>query len=447
MMNEKGGIKLSTLIGILLVLVLILFTMVVYVKVRDKKSGTEPVETNTAQVNNTTVQTPVTPTESTTDEFSTSFLKMENNNQNMIYSPLSIKYALKMLQEGANGNTYDQINKVIGNLNLTTYKNVENKLSLANSVFIRDTYSQYVRPEYTDLLVNKYNAELKIDKFENATNANNWIEDKTLGLIKNMLKDNQVAKPNVEMLLINALAIDLEWKDSFGFGDTSGQEFYLDNGEEMVATMMHQKTSSDSTSYYISENETALSMDLEEQEGQKLEFVAIMPKQDLKEYVKNLDKQQIDNVLSNMKSASSTKAGVKISIPKFKFDYDLNLKQDLINLGITDVFEEVSADFSKMAKLEETGRNLYVDDALHKATIDFSEKGIKAAAVTVMMMMEATAIQEPTEPIEIKIDRPFAFIIKDKNTGEIWFVGTVNEPNSWENDKREYTEKNNLWGF
>lgn len=97
-----------------------------------------------------------------------------------------------------------------------------------------------------------------------------------------------------------------------------------------------------------------------------------------------------------------------------------------------------------MADLEKTGKNLYVSDALHKANIDFSEKGVKAAAVTVFAVMDATAMMEPKQPIEVKIDKPFVFLIRDKETKEIWFVGTVYEPNSWEKDKTEYEQKDSM---
>ena len=94
------------------------------------------------------------------------------------------------------------------------------------------------------------------------------------------------------------------------------------------------------------------------------------------------------------------------------------------------------ADFSDMSQ-----EKLFVGDALHKANIDFTEKGVKAAAVTVFMMMSATAIQDRVQPEVVKIDKPFLFVIKDKETDEIWFTGTVYNPNSWEKDKADYAYK------
>lgn len=81
--------------------------------------------------------------------------------------------------------------------------------------------------------------------------------------------------------------------------------------------------------------------------------------------------------------------------------------------------------------------DFFVNEALHKANIDFTEKGIKAAAVTVIGIKDTASIREE-EPEEIKFDKPFMYIVRDKKTGEIWFVGTMYEPNSWEKDQIDY---------
>lgn len=367
-------------------------------------------------------------------DFTTSFLKMENDKKNMIYSPLSIKYALKMLEEGAEGNTKAQINDVLGNLSLTKYDNIGNVLSLANAVYIRDTYSSYVKDSYKNNMSQKYNAEIKYDEFKNAKNVNTWIENKTLGIIKNMLKDNIVQNPNTEMLLINALAIDMEWESRFQDKDTYGADFHLANGETMKATTMHKETSIDSISYYKDNKLTVLSMNLQKYEDKQLEFIAIMPNDNLSEYVKTFDVAELNNITKKLTKASATRSGLEISIPKFSFDYDLKLKDDLTNLGITDAFDKDLANFSNMSN-----RELYASDALHKANIDFTEKGVKAAAVTVIVLMDKAMVMEKDKPEEVKIDKPFVFVIRDKDTDEIWFVGTVYEPNSWEKDKAEYS--------
>ena len=435
MKNQFGGVKLITIIGAILIFTVILLVIIVFAGLNDN----EEVSKNNILTNTYTSDT----SEDIKVEnanFELSFLKLEDKQENIIYSPLSIKYALKMLQEGANDNTYTQIEEIVGNSNLPVYRNIENTLSLANGIFIRDTYYQYVKDDYKNILVSKYNAEIRQDGFQSAKNVNNWIEEKTFGKIENMITDELVTNPDSQMLLINALAIDMEWEVQFEDENTSGRQFYLADGTEMTTTMMSRESSSDDISYYIGDGITALTMDLKEYDGTQLEFMATMPNTNLEQYVDSLTMDKIEEITQNLNSASNTRAGVRINIPKFEFDYDMDLKADLMSLGITDAFDEFLADFSNMANLDETQKNLYVSDALHKANIEFSEEGVKAAAVTVFGMMGDTLIGVENEvPIEININNPFVFLIRDKNTKEIWFIGTVYEPNSWEDDKQDYS--------
>ncbi len=426
-MKENKQIKISLKMAIILIIiVLLIIGIVTTILINLTKNNTNEIPKQ-GYISQTSPDS--------NEDFSIKFLQMENNNSNMIYSPLSIKYALNMLNEGANGNTKTQIENIIGNLSLTKYDNIKNILSLANSIYIRDDYEKYVKKEYIKQLTQKYNSEVKYDSFNNAYNINKWIENKTLGIIKNMLKDETVQNPDNKMMLVNALAIDMEWLDSFDAEYTHGKDFNLANGNKMTATTMHKETSKDTVSYYKDQDVTSLTMDLKQYNDTQLEFIAVMPNNNLSDYINEFKIDDLNNIIEKSTPASETKNGVDISIPRFSFDYDLKLKDDLINLGITDAFNQNSADFSNMTN---SPNGLYVGDALHKADIDFTEKGIKAAAVTVILMTENAAIVDENKPIELKFDKPFLFAIRDKNTGEIWFVGTVYEPNHWENDKLDY---------
>ena len=440
-MEEKNNtikINLITMIVLIVIVIVIVIGIISVILNKSKSSKeNEVAEQKTSQFENKAENTTSSYTEVDTDtntdiDFSFEFLKMENEEENIVYSPLSIKYALKMLSDGANGNTKTQIDRVIGNANLTKYNNIDNVLSLANALYLRDVYGRFVKDDYKNTLVNKYNAEIKYDGFENANNINKWIEDKTFGQIKNMVQDEIVTNPDTQMLLINALAIDMAWKDEFEAEDTNGGTFYLIDGNTINATMMHKQTKSDNISYYKDDDITALAMDLEEYEDEQMEFVAIMPNDNLSDYIENFSTNDYENITDNLTLASESNEGLNITIPRFSFDYNLKLKQDLKNLGITDAFEP-GADFSNMADT-----TLCVDEALHRSNIDFSEKGVKAAAATVIVMMENVVAVSEDEPVEIKIDKPFMYFIRDKKTGEIWFVGTVYEPDSWENDSDDY---------
>ena len=352
-----------------------------------------------------------------------------------------------MLEEGALGNTLDEISKVVGNSTLTKYESIGKAFSLANSLFIKDTYYKNVKTEYIDTLQEKYDAEIIKDEFKDAKNANQWIEDKTLGIIKDMLEDKAVQ--NAVMLLANALAIDMVWVSNFSLKNTGGQRFFLDDGEEMEATTMYQKFYNNNLSYAIDEDKTVVTMNLMNYDAYdyQFEFMAIMPNSTLNTFVENVSKEQIQEIDEKLTPATEVNDGVILRIPKFKFDYDLNLKDDLENLGIKDAFDADNANFTNMANIKNTEENLYVSDALHKADIEFSEEGVKAAAVTVMIMnMVGSAMPVPKFPIDIIINKPFMFIIRDKATKDIWFTGTVYEPNLWENDKSDYSPSRPVYG-
>jgi serine protease inhibitor len=122
------------------------------------------------------------------------------------------------------------------------------------------------------------------------------------------------------------------------------------------------------------------------------------------------------------------------TIPKFKYNYNMDLKEKLIALGVTDVFDAKKADLSKLVK----GQS-YIAKSLHAANIEFTEYGIKAAAVT---LMGGVGNAEPctyTEKMKVKeidltFDKPYMYIIRDKKTGEVWFTGSVVEPTEFTNN-------------
>ena len=450
-------------------------------------------------------------------EFDLSFLKEENPKKNMIYSPLSIKYALKMLEDGSEGESKTQIFNALGDYKFTKYR-ISSHLSLANSLFIRERYKNDIKKEYINLLKNKYEADVIFDSFESPDNVNSWISKKTLNLIPNMIDEISDDK---NFILINALGIDMEWKDKFckeyGLGQTgyySHEKFEWFSKDELIETKFNKKTETVSSmeaiasinnydivkelgeddirstvgneykkylkkefsqswlkesvekeidiykkygklkrensdfegscledygfklndvlnmyskissideisedeinkavnkcmdsyieeintnyrkvefnnefSLYDDEDVKVFAKDLKKYNGAELQYIGIMPKKDnLDNYVKNINEEKIKNIIKNLKELKSEnfKEGVVTYItgliPKFKFEYELNLKDDLIKLGITDVFEEGKANLIEICNDEDA----YINSALHKANIEFTQEGIKAAASTII---------------------------------------------------------------
>lgn len=188
---------------------------------------------------------------------------------------------------------------------------------------------------------------------------------------------------------------------------------------------------------YTDDNVKVFAKDLKEYDGKSLQYIGIMPKEEkLSSYIKNSTSTSINNLINNLKEIkleNFTPGKVtKITgyIPLFKFDYELNLTDDLKKLGITDVFDESKADLSNLTN----DTNAYISEASHKSTIEFSNDGIKASAVTeVGGLGNASAgfehlYEVPVEIIDMTFDKPYMFLIRDKSTGEIWFAGRVYEP-------------------
>ncbi len=376
---------------------------------------------------------PYNPNNVVLDGFTFAPLKLEASEDNLVYSPLSVKYALSLLSEGAQGETKEEIDKLIKDLGLTKYENIDKVLSLANSIFIRDIYSDKIKTDYINLLKEKYNAEVIFDEFKNADNVNKWIENKTFNIIKDMLSDDLVQNPAVKLLLINALAIDMAWSTEFNPENTTSRPFTNGKGQEVNVAMMHK--TSETNEFYQDEDFSVLSMPFRDYNGTNLEFISIMPNQgNLKEIITKDDMNStITNLLDKLHSPSNQE--LSISIPRFEYEFKTSLKNDLIQMGIKKAFKS-DADFSLIG-----GNDLFVDDVLHKANIKCSEKGVKAAAATVIIMKDNAMPFEPDskEKIYLNFNKPFMYIIRDTKTKEVWFVGTVYEPLLWDNVKGDYS--------
>lgn len=357
------------------------------------------------------------------------FLKLENNGKNIIYSPLSIKNGLALLSAGAAGKTATEINNVLGDTEVPKYQNIPDRLSLANAVFIKDTFKNEVIPSYISTIQDNYNGEVIYDSFESSTNMDNWVSQKTFGLINNI---GIQPSADLRIVLTNALAIQMDWRSRFYNDYTHGNSFYSQDGSEIRVATMHKETTNGSIKYYTDDNITALSMPLDStSDNINLDFIAVMPSDGVDNYIAADSYSNIDNIINNLMPANTPKDGIAISIPKFKFDYELDFKSDLNAMGIISAFNSRTADFSNMA----TGP-LYVSDAVHKADISFSETGIQTAATTAHGFPLGGVEEEP-QPVIINIDHPFLFLIRDADNGVVWFTGAVYQPNLWENNEAE----------
>lgn len=525
--KEKKQLKISLGTAILLFIIILLITAMVVVAVyfKNEKPNTGESKVGDTEVTDTKKAFKYALKSNSLEDFDLRFLQLENERKNKIYSPLSIKYALAMLNEGTEGESKEQISNLIGDYKPNKYVNSAN-MSLANALFIRDTYKNSVKENFVNNLKTKYNADVEYDSFTSAKKMNSWISDKTLELIKDMIDDSSVSDLN--FALINAVAIDMDWKDKFlvhdnydnymdadyqhekyswmapqnllssnfegvknrisGMGiiasvnnydivNTLGEDnirktvgdafrkylnedpdgnasYYLEgkNVETAVKEYLDEyikeinnnyKMVNKNTDFYVYQDEKVKSFakDLKEYNGTTLQYVAIMPEENLDKYISNITAEEINKIIGNLKDINKRenfKEGVITQvvgyIPKFKFDYDLNLIKDLNDMGVKDIFDENKANLKGV-----TDEKAYINQAKHKANIEFTQDGIKAAAATFIGGAGAGEMFDylydvPVEKIDLTFDKPYMFVIRNKETGEVWFAGTVYEPLSLEDE-------------
>lgn len=511
--QKKKPDKLFVVLIVLVCIIILLITYILYGDVLFKKNNTITNDQHTNEVATSKYRM----SGNGLENFDLTFLGLENNEKNIVYSPLSIKYALEMLSDGANGTSKAQIDALVGDYTAKKYSNNAN-MSFANAMFINDTYKDNVKNDYTTNLSTKYNAEIIYDSFATSNNLNKWVSDKTFNLINNLFDDVS----QYQFILTNALAIDMNWTNclqsaasgkcnnewydihyehenysatigvivgddtypSVKFDDnkvnakateigasinnydivnTLGEDYirktvgakyeeYLKEndyqGDPDVNTYMdyyikelnsNYKKIDTSTdfSFYTDDSVKVFAKDLKEYNGTTLQYIGIMPNNEtLSNYIKENDSTSLNSTISKLKTIelnnfeSGKVTQITGYIPLFKYDYQINLVEDLKSLGVTDVFDINKADFSNLT----TDSGVFIGDATHKANIEFSNEGIKASAATEESGLGNTDggfqynFDVPLVKIDLTFNKPYLYLIRDKNSGEIWFVGTVYQP-------------------
>ena len=357
------------------------------------------------------------------DNFNLKLLKTVNSiasGGNYLISPYSIETALSMLKDGTDGNTLKEIEDLIGTRNISDI--TSDKVKVANGIFIKNKYKDNISNEYIMTLKDKFASEVIYDNFTNPKVINDWVNEKTDGMIKRVV--NSIDDDFV-LGLANAIAIDVKWVNEFECIDTIKEEWQ--NGEEITNVEMMHNNYSSYVKYFINENESGIVLPYEENNGKQLEFIGILPNGDLSNYIDNLTMDKLSDIDNSMKNIASNQE-LNLALPRFTYSYSLEgFKEVLMAMGINDAFNPKTANFNKMVN----DISVYVSEAIHKTHIELSETGTKAAAVTYFGMMETTALPEVKEQINIKFNKPFMYIIRDTETKEMLFVGTVYEPNEW----------------
>jgi serpin B len=353
---------------------------------------------------------------------------------NLFYSPYSISVALAMTYAGARGETAEQmadtlqflldqdsLHPAFNWLDAELASRGEGaqgmdgegfRLNVVNAIWGQKNYE--FLSDFLDVLAENYGAGLRILDFMNDTEAsrlaiNKWVSDQTEGRIKDLIPQGVIV-PLTRLVLTNAIYFNAAWEYPFDEDVTADGPFYFLDGGQVTVPVMKQTEALD---YTKGEGYHAVELPYD---GNELSMVILLPEAgQFQAFEEGLQSQQIRDIVNGLQATE-----VSLTMPKFEFDSEFSLTDTLAVMGMPIAFS-VDADFSGM-----TGTlDLCISEVLHKAFVSVDEAGTEAAAATAVVMNESGM---PGESVEVTIDRPFIFLIRDIETGAILFVGRVIDP-------------------
>lgn len=353
-------------------------------------------------------------------------LLTDGSGENKACSPINIYMALAMLAEITDGESRDQILSLLGSDDLNdlrteasavwnaNYSNDGAVTSiLASSLWLNDKIN--FKQEAMDALAKYYytssfRGEMGSAALDQALQG--WINQQTGGLLKEQASGLTMDKETI-LALATTIYFRAKWAGEFSEGNTRPETFHADSGD-VTCDFMHQ---SGTNTYYWSDRFSAVSKRLE---GSGAMWF-LLPDEGVTPEELLADEAALDLLLGSGESVESKYLIVNLSVPKFDIASELDLTASLNNLGITDVFDPASADFSPMTADTEA----YLSQARHAARVAIDEEGVTAAAYTVMMTAGAAA--PPEEEVDFALNRPFVFVITGTD-GLPLFVGIVHQP-------------------
>ena len=356
-------------------------------------------------------------------------LKDNGGENNVMISPASIMIALDMVAAGAKGESLDQLTNLFakgqGPLDQQAYaaammdkingaKDVD--FSCANAAWNNEKLlGNKVNMNYVDYIRKTFLAEYTVTPFDEKTpdEINKWVDQKTNHMIPKIIDE---LDPLTVMVLVNAIAFDAKWDEAYTEDQIQPGKFHRTDGSEQDAEFLNSKESV----YFETDKATGFMKDYK---GGKYAFLAILPKDDsisANEFAKNFTSADYEAFIKSVEKGGTVFA----KMPEFKSDYGFLVNNTLMNLGVTDVFSDATADLSGIAGQP---HDIYVSKVIHMTHIEVDRQGTKAAAATAIALNQKSAEPEPMDYKVVHCDRPFVYAIVDTETMAPVFIGTVNE--------------------
>lgn len=352
----------------------------------------------------------------------------ESENDNMVFAPYSISSALSMLYAGAAGITasemasalnfnlpkdrlFPSFNAVDISLNSQSSENAE--IQIVNSVW--GANDRAWKSGFLDILAKNYGAGLNAVDFASdpesiRTGINDWVAQTTNNRITNLLPAGSVNTETI-LLLTNAIYLNANWLVPFDPDDTNNSEFELISGDSITTPTMTL------LSEFAHSRESYFDVIELPYDGNNLSMVILIPDSGTFGMLESdLSASLINTSLANLQNKN-----VSLFMPKFELTSSLALSDTLKQLGMTSAFSFGDADFTAMSDAP----NIAVENVLHKSFIKVDEKGTEAAAAT-GVVVGVTSV--PAIELELAVDSPFVFLIRDLKTKSTLFIGRVLDP-------------------
>lgn len=348
--------------------------------------------------------------------------------ENIILSPLSASMVLGMLMNGADGETLAQIREMLGfedapiDENNDYYRQLIDVLpaldqytllNLANGIWVVERFP--LQADFVQACKQSFDAEAKnVPTFvdDNVLNdINRFAAQHTNNRIKDII-NRRMVDANTVMALVNALYFKAKWQDKFQSSQTSKQKFTTLLGNQIQTDFMHR---TDEMRY--SEGDDYQLVELPYKGGKYCADI-ILPAQgtDIRTFVASMDEQRWQEMTSYMENPE-----VELALPKFSLTYDRRLNDDLQALGMTDAFSDLTAIFSRLSD-----KPSYLSLVHQYTFMQVDEEGSEAAAVTIGLVGEKSVV--PMEFRRFIADRPFLFIIRERDYGTILFTALIGHP-------------------
>lgn len=349
----------------------------------------------------------------------------ELDGENVFFSPFSISTALAMTHEGARGETAEEMQNVLHFpdeevrrpafaeiYDWANRKHEGYEFRVGNSLWAQKDFPFLT--DYFDIIKKYYGGEITNVDFRTDPEGvrhtiNDWVEDKTNNRIKDLIPPG-ILTPITRLVLTNAIYFKGTWVKQFDKEGTMESDFRTTPGETVSVQMM----SMDGESFRYAETDEFQLLELP-YEGDELSMLVILPKENWLEALENIDSRDMSEFRTIL-----TEQEVKVFLPKFKLETKYFMKSVLAGMGMPTAFSG-AADFSGMTG----GKDLAINEVIHQAFVEVDEEGTEAAAATAVVM-ELTSVG-PSKPV-FRADHPFMFVIQEKETGGILFLGRVSNP-------------------